>query len=141
MYEEFGKNKMRHIDYDKVKRFAFNIQTDPNICASLDTEACGEGEAWEPTDEWITDMCRAFLNSAREAAKKERNSAFGGGRTEWDPKNPHSRPAAERRLSGGTPVGSPSARKASARRPTGDGPSNPFDTKLLSMMQGLSVPA
>jgi hypothetical protein len=86
-------------------------------------------------------VCRAFLNSAREAAKKERNSAFGGGRTEWDPKNPHSRPAAERRLSGGTPVGSPSARKASARRPTGDGPSNPFDTKLLSMMQGLSVPA
>jgi len=133
MYEEFGKNKMKHLDYDKVKGFAFELQTDAAICASLDAEACGEGEAWEPSDAWITDMCRAFLNAQRDATKKERQGAFGGGRdVDYDPKNPHSRgsrpPPSSPTQRGTTQRGSPSARKRADAAP-----SNPFDTKLLSL--------
>ena len=54
---DFNRNRMRSLDYDKVRRFAFSIQTEPSICVALDAEPCGEGEAWEPQDEWITSMC------------------------------------------------------------------------------------
>ena len=94
MYEDFNRNRMRSLDYDKVRRFAFSIQTEPSICVSLDAEPCGEGEAWEPQDEWITSMCQAFINAAadeKKAKQQERQSAFGGGRDAYDPKNPHRR--------------------------------------------------
>ena len=78
MFEEFGKNDMKHLDYDKVRRFAVSLQTDPAICERLDCEAIAEDLAWSPPDVWITDMCMAFLNAKKEEQKKARDSAFGG---------------------------------------------------------------
>lgn len=86
MWEDFNKNDMKHLDYDKVRRFAVSIQTDGEICGRLDAEAVAEEQAWEPPDAWITDMCLAFINAAKEEKKKERESAFGGPKFEYDPK-------------------------------------------------------
>ena len=109
---------MQHLDYNKVRKYAFELQTDPQVCASLDAEPCGEGEAWAPTDDWITDMCLAFRNAAREQTHNAKASAFGGGRdVEYDPKNPHARSPPQRSRSpskGKTPRSSPTARKAAA---------------------------
>ena len=44
MWEDFNKNDMKHLDYDKVRRFAVSIQTDGEICGRLDAEAAAEEE-------------------------------------------------------------------------------------------------
>ena len=111
MYEEFGASGNKHLDYDKVRRFAFQLQTDPLICQSMDTEPRGEGECWEPNDTFITEMCKGFVAHARQQMAKERSGAFGGGReVEYDPKNPHARPA-------GAPRASPPSRGRASARP------------------------
>ena len=122
MYDDFHHNRMQHLDYNKIRKYAFELQTDPQVCASLDAEPCGEGEVWEPSDDWITDMCLAFRNAAREQANAKKASAFGGGRDEYDPKNPHARSPEKRTpprssrspTRGKTPRSSPTARKAAA---------------------------
>lgn len=92
MFDEFSRNNCKHLDYDKVRRFAFELQTDPVICASMEAEPLGEGECWTPSDEFITEMCRAFLAHAKEQAQERSKGAFGGGReVDYDPKNPHAR--------------------------------------------------
>ena len=102
---------MKHLDYDKVRRFAISIQTDPEICDRLDAAPVSEQQAWEPPDAWITDMCMAFINAAKEEKKKERESAFGGPRYDYDPKNPHARGSTQRG-SGPKPPASPYNAKA-----------------------------
>lgn len=92
MYDEFHSNNMKHLDYDKVRRFAISIQCDPVVANRLDTEALTEDDAWSPPDAWITDMCLAFLSAEKEEKQKARDNAFGGERFEYDPKNPHARP-------------------------------------------------
>lgn len=104
-----------------------------------------EDEAWEPDDDWITNMCHAFIDARDQEARKTKNRAFGGPRVEYDPKNPH------RKASGGTQRGSPGTNRASpssrlspeARMAakairlvaargglSGSGSGNPFDTRM-----------
>ena len=117
MFDNFAANKYKHLDYDKVRHYAFELQTDEVICASMDTTACGEGEVWLPPDEWITDMCRAFLAHSKEQSAKDKSSAFGGGReTDYDPKNPF---GGSKRSSSPARGGSPARAKPSARKSPG----------------------
>ena len=61
IYDDFVvKNGARHLDYDKVRRYAFSMQIDDEICAVLAAEACAESVAWAPDDDWITQTCLAF---------------------------------------------------------------------------------
>jgi len=146
MYEEFGgRNNYKSLDYDKIRRFATSIQTDPVVCESLEAMLVTEDEAWEPDDDWITNMCHAFIDARDQEARKTKNRAFGGPRVEYDPKNPH------RKASGGTQRGSPGTNRASpssrlspeARMAakairlvaargglSGSGSGNPFDTRM-----------
>ena len=50
MYEDFGRNRFKSLDYNKVRRFALSIQTHPAICSALDSEPVEPAEAWEPPD-------------------------------------------------------------------------------------------
>jgi hypothetical protein len=89
MWEEFGRSKGNKLEHDKVKRFALQIQADPQVCAALDAQPVAPSAAWMPSDAWISDMTRAFKNARAEEKKKERDMAFGGPRErDYDPKNP-----------------------------------------------------
>ena len=140
MFDMFVRNNFKHLDYNKVRRYAFDIQTDPVICASMDAEPCGEGEVWSPSDEFITDMCLAFLAHKKAEAQKASRTAFGGGRdVEYDPKNPHARPGAASRAANRRQqrAAARSARlsAASSRRPStsssSSSSSGPFDMQTL----------
>jgi len=90
MFDDFEATQGQSLDYDKVKRYAVSIQTDPEICDALDVEPIEVVEdAWEPDDDWITNMCHAFTDARRNEAKKKERTAFGGSRVEYDPKNPY----------------------------------------------------
>uniref|UniRef100_A0A7S2CP38 Uncharacterized protein n=1 Tax=Haptolina brevifila TaxID=156173 RepID=A0A7S2CP38_9EUKA len=78
IYESFVvDNNCTHLDYEKVKRFAVTIQTDEEVCATLSTTALdGEDDCWVPSDDWLTDMCKAFKKSYEEhVAMTERQAA------------------------------------------------------------------
>lgn len=136
MYEDFGKNDMKHLDYDKVRRFAVSIQTDPEICDRLDCETVSEEQAWSPPDVWITDMCMAFINAAKEEKKREREAAFGGPKFEYDPKNPHARGSTHR--NGPKAPASPYNAKAGRLQSSRAKSSNAFDSKLLVALSAMS---
>jgi len=136
MWEDFNKNDMKHLDYDKVRRFAVSIQNDGEICGRLDAEAVAEEQAWEPPDAWITDMCLAFINAAKEEKKKERESAFGGPKFEYDPKNPHARGGTQR---GPKPLASPYNAKAGRLQSSRAKSSNAFDSKLLVALSAMAA--
>ena len=70
IYDDFVvKNKACHLDYDKVRRHAFASQCDDEIARALNAQPIAPELAWEPSDEWITHTCRAFLQ------KKQRYDA------------------------------------------------------------------
>ena len=75
------KNGARHLDYDKVRRYAFSMQIDDEICAVLGAEACAESVAWGPDDDWITQTCLAFRETK---VQMEAAAGFGGVRQAAD---------------------------------------------------------
>ena len=147
MQQDFARNKGRNFDYDKVRRDAAGIQMDAAICRALGCQPRTQEEVWLPEDGWIADMLLALANAAKEAtaaAKKQREQAFGGGRTDYDPANPFSR-------SGSTSRGAVNNKAAAARRlmshrasPTaraGGTASNAFDSKMFGAAPQIGVPA
>ena len=84
MFDDFvTANRMRSLDYDKVRRFAKTIQTDDGVCRTLGTQPCPADELiWQPDDDWITQMCFKFkaaedekLAAAAEKAKERAKEA------------------------------------------------------------------
>ena len=81
MFDDFvTKNRMKSLDYDKVRRFARTIQTEDALCRTLDAAPVPSDEIlWLPDDQWITEMCLKFRDAEQEkltmAAAKAKDRA------------------------------------------------------------------
>ena len=61
MFDDFvSTHDMKYLDYDKVRHFAVAIQSDVEVCGTLNTAPVPEDEVWVPSGEWITDKCLQF---------------------------------------------------------------------------------
>ena len=78
---------------------SYELHAMPSLSSSpLRSQLCSLTHPLSAASAGITDMCMAFINANEEEKKaKERTqkSAFGGGREEYDPKNPHKRSGAK----------------------------------------------
>jgi hypothetical protein len=68
IYNDFiVTNAAKHLDYDKVQRYATLMQTDSGVCAALEARAVRKAEdAWVPSHEWITETCLRFKKTKED---------------------------------------------------------------------------
>lgn len=116
IYETFTGNKCKHIDYEKVARYAVTLQTDAAVCKALGLRCVATADVWTPDEDWITQKCIAIKEAydaapsaadtapavTAPAVKTEKAAATGKPPRPASPKSPSKKTPAARKSS---PVG------------------------------------